>query len=102
MQLLYGTDTPAGRAALSLISNLSNVIILLVDDLDVEGAREAFTDVEEAHRVFTQEARRALLTPSLRHPEGALSVREEAHQKAEDQAHRWPVRSRNDKDAWPT
>lgn len=50
----------------------------VLDDLEPEYAEGAFEGAMEADQTFTREARRALLTPSLRDPEGVLTVEEEA------------------------
>jgi hypothetical protein len=67
-QLLFGADTPAGRAAFSLIAKMSHVV-QAVGDLEVGYAKGVFPDVPRAHDTFIREARRALLTPSLRDPD---------------------------------
>jgi hypothetical protein len=87
-QLLFGADTPAGRAALSLISKLSMIVVVTHDDADLESAREIFNESTLAHRTFTLEARRALLRPSLHDPDDAMTVELEAmHEElAESQA----------------
>lgn len=78
VQLLYGTNTASGKAALTLISQLSRVLVIL-DGFEVDYAESVFDEeVREAHHAFTREARRALLSPSLRDPEDVLSPREEA------------------------
>ena len=77
VQLLYGASSAAGKAAFKLIARLSHVLQVL-DDLEVDYAQGVFDEVDEAHYAFTREARRALLSPSLQDPEGAMSPREEA------------------------
>lgn len=74
---------------MKLIANLSHVVQVL-DDLEIDHAGGVFREVPKAHYTFIREARRALLTPSLRDPEGVLSLEEEARAEAlaEAQAYR--------------
>lgn len=70
VRLLFGTGTPAGRAALSLIASLSH-ILQVVDDFELGYAQRVFGEAQRAHELFTREARRSVLQPSLHDPEEA-------------------------------
>lgn len=73
--LLFGTVTPAGKAALRLISNLSLTLTVL-DDFEVDHAQGVFEDVGRSHETFARDARRAVLRPSLQDPAGAPTLEE--------------------------
>jgi hypothetical protein len=76
VQLLFGADSASGQAALRLISNLTHVIeVLETLPPDIDFARAVFRQATEAHAVFTREARRALLRPSLRDVESPVTYR---------------------------
>lgn len=75
--LLFGTVTPAGKAALSLIGDLGHTL-QVVDDFEIDYAQSnVFRNVSRSHELFTREARRAVLRPTLRDPEDAPTLEEE-------------------------
>jgi hypothetical protein len=86
--LLFGTLTPAGRAAFSLIANLSHTLEV-ADDFELYYARDSvFKGISRSHELFTREARRAVLQPSLRDPanEPTLEEQQAAERHAECEA----------------
>lgn len=100
--LLFGTVTPAGKAALALMGKISHTL-QVVDDFELEYAEGVFGEVLHSHELFTREARRAVLRPSLHDPQDTPTLEEEqaAEMLAEYEAEQAspPHRARGDEDA---
>jgi hypothetical protein len=75
VHLLFGSQTDTGRAASSLVSNMSHVVQVVGDEpgiVDVNLAREPPRDADVAYDHFTVHARRAVKRPDLGDGRGSL------------------------------